>query len=300
MKRLLLVVFLGITIGKLSAQNEYLLNNPEWSVLRGNGIFYPCIEYDSAHYFLNGDSLYNSNQWKVLWRCGHKWYSWQSPNPNTSCNGNYTYCDTIPTGLIRSQGKLMFFVAWNDTTQYLLYDFNMTIGSVPPVTMTYCCPVSDTVTAIDSFYTPYGYRKLFYLNNNVQPDFIEGVGSRFGLIEPFGPQLDQSYQLICYGLNDSAWFPTQGPYCDVITAGNQPAEPKIGIQLIPNPVSEIVNIQLSDAVLHYQVQVYNANGELVKQAFGVAELFVGDLCVGLYLVRVTSGDKEFTQRLVVE
>lgn len=288
-----------IAADKLSAQNEYFQHNPEWTVLRGFSAFYPCIQYDSAHYFLNGDSVYNSNQWKVMWKCGHVWYSWQSPNPNMSCYGNYTYCDTIPVGLIRSQGKQMFFVLWNDTTELLLYDFNMTVGSVPPQTFTYCCPGPDTVTAIDSFYTPYGYRKLFYLNNNWQPDFIEGVGSRYGLIEPFGPMLDQFYQLICYGLNDSAWYPSQGPYCDVVTNTATPLPAEVKLQLIPNPAHGNVQIQMNGE-LPRKVEVYDALGMLVKSESDVSEFSVEDLSAGIYFVRVTSGEIQFMQRLIVE
>ena len=298
MKKLLLALFVSFSCSAF-AQNEYLQNNPEWTVIRAYSGSYPCIEYDSAHYFLNGDSVYNSLQWKVLWRCGHKWSSWQSPNPNTSCNFNYTYCDTVPTGLIRSNGLQMYFVFWNDTAQRLLYDFNMTIGNQPPQTFTYCCPGSETVTAIDSFYTTHGYRKRYYLNNSIQPSFIEGVGSSYGLIEPFGPQLDQYYQLICYGLNDTAWFPSQGSYCDVITSTPAPATPEISVQLVPNPANQIVDVQFTGGVIE-SIEVYDVNGRMVRSVSGVQTLFVGDLSNGLYLVRVISADKIYSQRLIIE
>ncbi len=299
MKKLLLAILVSLSVGKISAQNEYLQNNPEWTVLRGDGFSFPCISYDSAHYYLNGDTVYNSNQYKVLWKCGHVWSSWQSPNPNMSCYFNYTYCDTIPTGLIRSQGKEMYFIYWNDTTEGLLHDFDLSIGDTVPQTMTYCCGGGDVITAIDSIYTPYGYRKTFYVNNNFQESIIEGVGSAYGLLEPYGPQLDQVYQLICYGLNDSAWYPSQGPYCDVMTVGPTTVQQEISLQLVPNPASEYVEVSASGFPVE-SITVYDVFGKVVKQQAGESKLFVGDLTPGIYMLRVSDGTSFSSSQLIVE
>jgi len=292
-------IIILIAVGKISAQNEYLQHNPQWVVINGNGVFYPCISYDSTHYFLNGDSIINSLTYKQLWKCGHTWYSWQSPNPNPGCGGQMTYCDTVATGFLRSQGLQMYYIPSGDTTEQLLYDFNLNVGDSLPVTYTYCCPGGETVTAIDSIYTPYGYRKRFSVNNNIQYCLVEGIGSFYGLIEPWGPQLDVSHNLYCYGLNDTAWYPGQGPACDVMTSILPKVQNEITLELVPNPAGENVEF-IANGISIESITVYDVFGRVVKQEETNTKIFVGDLPAGVYTCVITAGEMRVSKNLVVE
>lgn len=299
MQKLLLAILVTISAGKISAQNEYLQNNPEWVVTHGNGINYPCIAYDSMHYYLNGDTLINSLLYKQLWKCGHIQYSWQSPNPNPGCGGQGTYCDTIPTGFVRSQGLQMYYIPLGDTAEQLLYDFNLSIGDPIPVTFTYCCPqISDTVYSIDSIYTPYGYRMRYHINNSWGDYLVEGIGSSYGFIEPYGVLLDHAFRLECYSLNDTSWFPSQGPACDVITTIPVQTQQEMSLQLLPNPASDFVDVQLSGAIVDI-IEMYDACGQKVKSQTST-RIGTAELTSGIYFVRVHVGDNVITARLLVQ
>jgi hypothetical protein len=297
MKKLLLAIFIFLSLAKISAQNEYLQNNPQWTVMHVFSPNYPCIEYDSVKYYLNGDSIINSLVYKQLWKCGHISYSWQSPQPNPGCNGNYTYCDTIAKGFVRSQGLQMYYIPLGDTAEQLLHDFNLTIGSQLPITYTYCCPAIETVSSIDSIYTPYGYRKRFWINNG-NDYVVEGIGSAYGLIEPWGPQLDQAYSLVCYGLNDTAYFPSQGPYCDVITTIPMQTQQESSLQLVPNPATDYVDVQLSGMSIDL-IEVFDARGQKVKSQ-RERRINTTGLSEGIYFVRVISGENLLIEKLLVE
>lgn len=296
-KTLLIFSFMLFSLCSFAQTNTYLQNNPQWVVLLINGANYPCLVYDSMNYYLNGDSMINSLQYKQLYKCGSVWSSWQSPLPNTSCNLNYTYCDTVPVGFLRSQGLQMYFIPNGDTSEQLLYDFNLTIGSQLPVTYTYCCPATETVTSIDSIYTPYGYRKRFFINNGSEY-LVEGIGSWYGLIEPWGPQLDHANQLICYGLNDTAWFPGQGPYCSVITGISTVESAKTSMSIYPNPASQYVDVVLTGSQLQF-LEICNVFGQVVKQQTET-RIAVEDLPAGVYFVRGYFSDTIITKELVIE
>lgn len=298
MKHLLLLLCFLSFYGTSSAQtNSYLQNNPQWVVLLANGFNYPCIVYDSMNYYLNGDSVINSLQYKQLYKCGSAWSSWQSPQPNTGCNLNYTYCDTTPVGFLRSQGLQMYFIPNGDTSEQLLYDFNLTVGSQLPQTYAFCCP-GASVTSIDSIYTPYGYRKRFWVNNGTEY-LVEGIGSYYGLIEQWGPQLDHTNQLVCYGLNDTAWFPGQGPYCSVITEVSNHEQVDGDLQLYPNPVSTQVTIT---ANISGALQMTDVLGNIVfASAFtGRQEINLSGFAKGIYFIRVRNDEQQIATQLIVQ
>lgn len=295
---ILATIFVTLGNGLCSQTNSYLQNNPEWVVYNGYGASYPCIEYDSVNYFLNGDTLINSLTYKRLYKCGHIIDSWQSPNPNTSCYYNYTYCDNLPTGFLRSQGLQMYYIVYGDTSEYLLYDFNLTVGSQLPVTYTMCCP-GPSVTSIDSIYTPYGYRKRFFINNSPSEYLVEGVGSSYGLIEPFGPMVDVVHTFVCYGLNDTAWFPNQGPYCSVITGAGDEVNKNPALKLFPNPASDFAEVLLNNS-LPVSIVLYNTFGQVIKTENNDSNLYVGDLAPGIYFVRVSDEKMIYTQELIVQ
>lgn len=60
--------------------------------------------------------------------------------------------------------------------------------------------------------------------------------------------------------------------------------------LYPNPVSNLITIEFSDLQSRQQIQIYNANGQLVKTAtiYSQIPLDVSDLPSGLYLIRMVN------------
>lgn len=296
MKKLLLHLFAVFSFAGASAQNEYLQNNPQWTVLIQRSQFYPCIENDTTNYYINGDTIINALTYKKLFAKGHIDDTWWSPNPNTSCYANYTYTDLVPRGFLRSSGAQMYYMMYGDTSEQLLYDYNLTVGSQLPQTSVYAS-TGTYVTSIDSIYTPYGYRKRFYIDGNSSEYILEGIGSRYGLVEPFGPMMDATHTLLCFGFNDTAWFPTQGPECAVITS-NAELQASVQLRVVPNPASDHITVNLTGTALN-SVALYNVHGQIVKQQ-STAEVYVGDLSPGIYFVRVESDAGSFTSELVIE
>jgi len=72
--------------------------------------------------------------------------------------------------------------------------------------------------------------------------------------------------------------------------------------MYPNPASEVVTLNL-ESNSNYSFYVYNVIGKLVDSrvnANGPTELNVSELPKGTYLIRISSGNKMFTEKLIID
>jgi hypothetical protein len=300
MKKLIIIALLlsGVA-GK--AQNEYFQHNPQWTVMEAWSQTYPCVSFDTVTFYINGDTIINSLTYKKLFAQGTCRNIWYSNNPNMGCSltpFNYPYAGY--TGALRSAGTVVYFVHDGFTGEDTLFDFNLQVGSHVPHSDWTTQDTSVTITSIDSVYTPYGYLKKFHLSTDTSKFLMEGAASSYGLYHFCAPMMDFASYLMCYSLNDTMWWPQQGPDCAAILLndGNRiSAQPSL--QLIPNPANDYVNVVLRNAHIE-TVMVYDVFGKAVKQQSGDAKLFVGDLKPGIYFVRVSDGTAVTSSQLVIE
>lgn len=111
----------------IAQPNLYFQNNPVWQVSSSCAVPAPCIQEESKNYFLNGDTTINSYTFKKVYKKGQGFYNWMAPPP-IGCTGSYWFIDTIPTYFLRSIGKQIYLRQPSDTSEYLLYDFDLSIG----------------------------------------------------------------------------------------------------------------------------------------------------------------------------
>ncbi len=193
MNRKLLYAFLITTVLFSAKQgftqvNTYLQNNPVWHVGTSCSFSGPsCIQNEDYNYYTNGDTVFHTLTYKKIYKKGKGSYSWMaSPPIPPGCSGNYYYLGANASYFIRSAGKSMFLRQPSDTSEYLLYDFNLAIGDTLPNSYNYnnAGGKKIQVTAIDSFHTPYGYRKRFAINGTGSGAqyLIEGIGNSHGLV----------------------------------------------------------------------------------------------------------------------
>lgn len=301
MKKLLLALLITAASGKISAQNEYFQHNPEWTVMEMWSMTYPCVAYDTVTFYLNGDTLINSLTYKKLHSRGTCRNTWFSPNPNMSCSLTpYNYPYTGYMGAIRSAGTQIFYIPENQSQEGMLYDYNLQLGDTVP----YCAMTTPdpnvTIVSIDSTYTPYGYLKRFYLSSDPNQFIMEGAMSSYGLYHYCGVMMDFASYSMCYTLNDTAWWPAQGPNCDAIllSTSNVPNQ-NISVQLVPNPASEYMEVIASGFSVE-SITVYDVFGRAVKQEQESTKIAVGDLPSGVYTCVITAGQMRINRLLIVE
>lgn len=297
MRTIILSMVLMIGTG-LRSQNEYFQNNPVWQCTSSCMWNFPCVTNETYNYYINGDTLINSLTYKKIFKKGNGSYFWSSSNPPQSCSGYYTFIDSTPSFFLRSAGKQMYIYPIGGP-EALLYDFNLTVGSMLPLTYNNMDP-GISVTAIDSFNTPNGYYKRFALSGNTWCFYlIEGVGHDKGLSEPMQTPLECGYNLTCYGQNNSAYYPTSGPSCELMI-GVPGKDDSRGITLGPNPFLD--ELFIDGLGTNEILSLYNILGDRVLYVPGKNDssqwIHTGDLGPGIYLFILESGDRQISGKLL--
>ena len=278
MKRLKRYTFLSLLLTftvwpalTFSQVNEYLNHNPVWLVEKQYTQNIPCIQTEYINYITAGDTVLGGLTYKKILREGTGHYDWMAPPPvNPNCTGApYTFIETVSNLFMRSDNKKMFFRTSLDTIENLLYDFDLQIGDTLPQTYNNFNQNGATVAAIDSIYTPYGYRKRFEIANGFPPVFylLEGIGSTHGFLEYYNYDLNiEGAALQCFSLEDTiyySWFP--GTSCNL----------NVGLQddiiftreatVFPNPFSETATITWSVAISKGELIIYTPGGKIARR-----------------------------------
>ncbi|MFN5831336.1 MAG: T9SS type A sorting domain-containing protein [Bacteroidota bacterium] len=301
-KKLTLILFCLMLQVTVAQNSNWLANDPIWQVNSSCAVGYPCIRQETLNYYFIGDTLLNGMLYKQVFKKGQGQFNWMAAPP-AACSGTFSYIDTVPCYFLREAGMKIFLRQPLDTAEYLLYDFDLAIGDTLPVTFNNF-QADVYVTAIDSFFTPYGYRKRFALaGNNSATHLIEGVGSSNGLFEPIPLMLECGYMLNCFSLHDTAYYPTLGPSCNLAVA--LPTVSMLDILTVaPNPFSSYTIIN-SNRMLHKAtLTINNSIGQTVKVRSQITghsiTLLREELSQGLYFIRLTEGSQLIaSQKLMV-
>lgn len=297
-------VFLFLQGGFSMAQvNDYLQHNPVWQVNSQCAIPYPCIQNQTYNYYVNGDTLLNSLVYKKIYKSGTG-YNWTAQPPPNPCSSNtFSYVDTIPSFYLRSAGKKMFIHVPNNINDTLLYDFDLNVGDTLP--LSYNNFLAETwVSGIDSIATPYGFRKRFALSGSGWSQYlVEGIGHSKGLVEPMNVPLECGYDLLCFSLNDTAYYPNSGPTCFLAVGQNQ-FKQNPTIRITPNPADHNGRILFSDAMKQTSIFLVDLRGQkicLTDDFSGQQFNFdFSSLKNGIYLLMVYQNREiKFTQKIII-
>ncbi len=259
------VLFFSVfSFGKSYAQvNSYFTNQPVWKVHSACANNPNCVEHETKNYFINGDTLVNNLIYKKIFMKGQGYLS-SINSPGGSCSGTYSYIDTHPAFLLRSLDKKMYIFMPYDTSEYLLYDFDLEIGDTLAPTRHY--NLNDIyVTGIDSIATPNGYLRKFELSNNSSAKYLlEGIGNSNGFIEPYYMILGCGFNLDCYSLNDSSYYPSGGIQCE-LSIGIAELNQLEQIYVFPNPSSGLTSVQINSPLKNATLAIYNSVGKLIHE-----------------------------------
>ncbi|MDI9342294.1 MAG: hypothetical protein QM534_17105 [Sediminibacterium sp.] len=248
--------------------NFYFQNNPVWQVRDMQyGSNLPCAHIFVNEFSVSNDSTVNGKVYKKLLEktqdLGYQLVG-QPPYIPYYCTGPILPYTGVPSlkCLIRSQNKQMYVLPNGTSTEYLLYDFNLQIGSTLPQT-----PINNgtiTVSSIDSILTPNGYRKRFLLNsaNNPSQYLIEGIGHSKGFIdETMEGQLSHISWLECYKQSSSPWINISGNACIALSV-KAPESFIASTKVAPNPFTYETTFRFSTDIEDGVLYVYSSTGKL--------------------------------------
>ena len=162
LKKLLL---LGLILTAIFAKGQSTVYKP-FPTTYGNWIyrFYDDLHYPTSietQYTLYGDTIIFSMTYKKI------------------------FVDSNYSGTLREYSKIIYFIPDTSSTEYLLYNFNLTVGDtiIHPFGGAVCTNDTLTVAVVDSILLSDGYHKQFWFNPTCY--WIEGIGSIGYLLAPF-------------------------------------------------------------------------------------------------------------------
>jgi len=203
-----------------------------------------------------------------------------------------------------------------DTSETLLYDFNLKVGDIYPLTFDNPLPDSSLyVYTIDTFTDVYNFKRAGYQLSNfggsIYYNIIQGIGSGAGLnigIDKFEDHI-QSTNLICFKngnqtmeITNSFIFPFQfsSSTCSkhiYLSVENSNTTP---ISIYPNPTTSTININIDEDDVDFIL--INALGHTekingIKNSSGW-ELDLSSYANGIYTIKIVSEYNQYSSRII--
>lgn len=287
----------SMSYGQISYFN-YIDHTSQWHVRSEAGYAdFSCsatfvTESVDSWLYLMGDTLIQGNWYYKMYKHDKK---------SVTCAGNTTYTTaTNSFGFLREDATKKFY--WhNGYSESILWDFDMTVGTV----------VDPSCTIVSTGSVTLGAQNLstFDCGCSVNNLVIEGVGSLSGLFNTFfcAIGIEANSSLVCYKKQNDILVVDTSYNCTfpIVVSGNQLPKEKepLAIDVYPNPVYGTVNIVL-EALKNggkAEVVIFNSLGQSIH--YGTLNqvtsiLDISTIPLGVYSLRVTTGKTQITKQII--
>ncbi len=295
MRKLSILLFFIVEFGLIQGQSyvSFPDSNAFWS---GITIYQGTCDppdYCKYTYFLQGDTTIDLLTY-------HKLYS------NDSSSISYL-------GGLREDDKRIYFYDKNCTHNILLYDFNLTVGDSILLTTLLCynqLPLYMKVSYIDSvLLEDMTYRKRINFSGYSDRSWIEGIGSKAGLLYPYfdGIPCMCWLKLICFKQNDITLFKDESlvPCFNYMVSNKEFKNNSNLSNVYPNPVNNKITIDLQDfnKLTDIEFSICNIQGQvLIRQSLlqNKSEIDISHLEKGVYLLKLKNKENIIVHKFVKE
>ena len=278
----LLVIYSGISFGQ-----SLIEENKIWNVVT-------TINYGPSYtlsYKFEGDTTINDLTYKVLWG-----------------SADSTYSNWYFESLFRedSTGKVFRYTPEGEE---LFYDFGLNTGDQFNG-MIYGCQVQLTVDSTDMVTLENGEmrkRWIFNYSSYYQEEWIQGIGSLFGLISVGTEQcgIDIYDELNCFTENDTLKYdnPDYEP-CFYTTVGITETKAKQKLKVTPNPFTHQIKLTFNYSEnIDYEIRLLNAQGIVLKKynsiSSGELNINTDFLTKGIYFIRFfENGEYKYSEKVI--
>jgi hypothetical protein len=287
--------FLAISYGQVNDYVPFPGEHATWITIQQNLIDAPGYWNVNQIFKLMNDTIIDSQEYHAIF----------TNNPPNSY-----FC------AFREENKKIYFRFKDDSSDFLLYDFNLNVGDTmfynffDPTTEEY--NHNKKVIAIDSISLLNGevrktYRLAsishFYLSDDI---WVEGIGSITwkGLFNPLVTNYLLNGDNFKFGYfcndNQDLFFDSDCEIhqCDVELAVNE-SEIKY-IALYPNPCNDIITITTTNHVIE-SIELYNSIGQLIKSEIINKYDYTMPIKYfnpGIYFLKIKFNNQEITKKII--
>jgi len=247
---------------------------------------------------IKGDTILNNKKYSKIYR-----------TPNSSFSYNLTYIGALR----ENENKQVLLTLPEDTSEFVLYDFNLNVGDTIfyPIGYGLCgnnwinAPIksSRVVTSIDSILLYNNeYRKRWILSCDWCPGdvWVEGIGSIkfFGLLNPLISDVTLCGDIYAFGCflesNEILYFDsTVCNYCMGNYILNIPAyhDDQQQFNVSYNPSGKILSINSNKEPVNFSITIFNAIGQTVYNNSITSQTYslsLSTLIKGIYFYRISN------------
>lgn len=190
----------------------------------------------------------------------------------------------------------------------LILDFNYEVGDTAYYDWFY--GEYYIISSIEAFELAGETRKKFVVRLSNGPDFVlyEGVGSTRGFLRPFyDGSLEGKSRLECYQYQGEVFLPNSSfTDCEIeIVSRVENRANELGVRIYPNPVEEILHIELKEKLEAYRIRLFDLHGkqlleeQLLDTDYPVNhQINLSRFPPGIFLLKIDNGFRELTKRIV--
>jgi hypothetical protein len=302
MKNIIGLIFCILNAVLLQAQNasRFPINpSAKWYIT--NITFAPQDDNEKIlekhEFFINSDTLINSLNYYKLYKSGVAYYD--TP----------FYFESIYVGAIRDVDNKFYFIEKNETTEVLLFDYNLKMGD----TIHSKTGKNYVVNLIDTL--PDGRRRFWSLPNAcggccTTISLIEGIGHSGGIIED--PPCEHigfyGYYLNCFLIDGELIYQNDMSLvnCENFYSSLDNLKENGKIVIYPVPASKILTIEFSDlSETSAEIDIFDIAGstvlsKIIHPNLNKIELNIQSLKKGVYVIRISENNLFVTKKILVE
>ncbi len=304
--------------------SNYYFNEDRWKSL------FELVEPDEFDYtiYYKKDTLLNSKKYALLFMK----YSILFKDGPGQPEGTYAHGD-IPIAYLDNDKankrvyikRLGFYKGFFsipfDSTFQLLYDYNLKLGDVYPITTSNLqLDTTLRVIKVDTLTDPNNVRRAYYvIGSDLLPSFlngfvIEGLCGRNGILGSIFARWDNTYQeqFYCYSIGNKSYYPTfldttayifenLGQTCKKHVYLSTSSQKKSEISIYPNPFQEKLYINTNGNHIQY-LEIYNTLGNIVyKNIHNSNEpINLSFLEKGFYILKIKLNNEEITHKIMAK
>lgn len=298
MKKIILILIVILLALQICGQNEIVNSNSAWSILQygltieGNGDGMPqqticCVGTEVVT--IEHDSVFNEKEYKKVF----------------SKNGEKQELK----GLIREEGKKVYFITQNSSTEHLLYDFSIENDGM--ITIADRSGSDITLYAvIDEILINEVKRKRIRLKFSLEYEevvntWIEGIGSTCGLLYNGLPKTGGGMKLLCVSQEGTLVYQNPlFPKCSYDDGDRQEIGSILGLPVhtglsVINDAEFSAKVSNEKVTIHSsgrkitQIEVFNVSGQKIyseKQLTNPHEIQLKFLNKGLNIIKLHDAD----------
>lgn len=230
--------------------------------------------------------------------------------------GTQTYsiietCGIGYKGALRDEEGVVYYVPEDSETEYLLYDFTVSVGDTlndlyfdfePPGGTGEVIVHSVSEVEVDGI-----VRRVIGFNTSFK--WIEGIGCEKGFLADFYAEASEyGHGLYCMSADDTTRYIENEGVVNVegvcsLTAGNMKYDDLIEFSVYPNPAKDIVNCIFGENIQVSEAFVTGVDGKIVSVSWSKQEsglvFSINDLPNGLYNITLITNEGVLKSSLVV-